>query len=135
MTFCQVSIAENRIFGNWQELKTALFRAFNFKKRWFFMLKRALLSTRRGGFSGKKRRFLKLILIFIGIKIVYRSDYQYLLFNAKNKRFSSTDNNAPANIDCMYAQNSRFVDFIHSIRKCTKRRLKPDREMSSTQTM
>mgnify|MGYP000895207481 FL=1 len=67
------------------------------------MLKRAVLAARSGGFRLKKLRFLKLILIFIGIKILYRSDYQYLLFNAKNKRFSSTDNNAPANIGCMYA--------------------------------
>ena len=83
----------------------------------------------------KKRRFLKLLRLFFSIKKVYRSDYQHLSRNAKIKRFSALNDNLPANIGCIRGQNSLFVDFIHSIRKRTKRRLKPDGEMSSTQTM
>ena len=58
------------------------------------MLKTMVLSARNGGFRIKKRRFLKLIHVL---------DYQQLWRNAKNKRFSSTNDNSPANIGCMYA--------------------------------
>ena len=54
------------------------------------MLKRAVLVARNIGIRLKKRRFLKLFFIFVGIKKVYHSDFQYLLRNVKNKRFSST---------------------------------------------
>ena len=76
------------------------------------MLKRAVLAARSGSFRLKKRRFLKLPPIFIGIKIVYHSDYQHLSCNAKNKRFLSSKDNVPANIGCMHGQNSPFVKFI-----------------------
>ncbi len=66
------------------------------------MLKRAVLSARTGGFKLKKRRFLKLIRIFLPVKGVYYADYQHLSFNTKNKRFSSPNDNAPANIGCTY---------------------------------
>ena len=77
------------------------------------MLKRAVLSARSGGFRLKKRRFLKLFFIFVGIKKVYHSDFQYLLRNVKNKRFLTPKDNATANNGCTYGQNSYFVNFIH----------------------
>ncbi len=67
------------------------------------MLKRAVLSARSGGFRLKKRRFLKLIRVFVGNKYIYHCDYQCLSCNAENKRFSLTNDNVPANIGCMYA--------------------------------
>ena len=67
------------------------------------MLKTSVSSARNVGMSLKKRRFLKLIPIFVGIKNTYHSDYQYLSRNAKNKRFSSTNDNSPANIGCIRA--------------------------------
>ena len=85
------------------------------------MLKRAVLESRNVGISLKKRRFLKLICVFIGIKTVYCSDYQHLLCNVKNKRFLSSDDSTPANIGGMHAYNSLFVKFIHSIRKHTEK--------------
>ena len=85
------------------------------------MMKRTVSSARNGGIWLKKRRFLKRILIFVDIKSVYRVDYQRLLCNAKNKRFSSPNDNAPTNIGCICGQNSLFVDFIHSIRKRMKK--------------
>ena len=51
------------------------------------MIKRTVLSVRNGGISIKKRRFLKLIRIFVDVKIVYLADYQCLLCNAKNRAF------------------------------------------------
>ena len=47
------------------------------------MIKRTVLSVRNGGISIKKRQFLKLIRIFVDVKIVYLADYQCLLCNAK----------------------------------------------------
>ena len=67
------------------------------------MLKRAVLVARNIGIRLKKQRFLKLFFIFVGIKKVYHSDFQYLLRNVKNKRFSSTNDNSTANIGYMYA--------------------------------
>ena len=67
------------------------------------MLKTSVLSARNVGMSLKKRRFLKLISLFVGIKKVYYSDYQCLSCNAKNKRFSLTNGNSLANIGCMHA--------------------------------
>ena len=67
------------------------------------MLKRAVLESRNVGISLKKRRFLKLICVFIGIKTVYCSDYQHLLCNVKNKRFCHLKDNTPANIGGMHA--------------------------------
>ena len=58
-------MTENRIFENRQQLKIALFRAFSFKKLWFFALKRSVLLTRNVGIIIKKLRFLKQILIFV----------------------------------------------------------------------
>ena len=66
------------------------------------MLKRTVLSARSSGFSVKKRRFLKVIRIFAGIRKLYFADYQRLLCNAKNKHFSSTNDHVPANIGCIY---------------------------------
>ena len=77
------------------------------------MLKTTVSSARSSGFRLKKWWFLKLIRIVIGIKIFYLTDYQHLLYNAKNKRFSASNYNAPANIGCMCGQNSLFVNFIH----------------------
>ena len=51
------------------------------------MQKTTVSSARNVGFSVKKRQFLKLIPIFVGIKNTYCSDYQYLSSNAENKRF------------------------------------------------
>lgn len=81
------------------------------------MLKRAVLSARSDGFRLKKRRLLKLIRVFVGNKYIYHSDYQRLSFNAENKRFSSTNDNVPANIGCMYAYNSLFVNIIRMYRR------------------
>ena len=67
------------------------------------MQKTAVSSLRSDGFSVKKRRFLKLIRIFVGIKNTYCSDYQYLSSNAENKRFLPPNDNALANIGCMHA--------------------------------
>ena len=67
------------------------------------MLKTRVLSVRTVGFSLKKRQFLKLVSIFVGIKNVYYTDYQYIVSNTENKRFSSTNDNTLANIGCMYA--------------------------------
>ena len=67
------------------------------------MLKATVLSARNVGFSLKKRRFLKLILVFVGIKNIYYAYYQYFICNAENKRFLSSNGNTPANISCMYA--------------------------------
>ena len=77
------------------------------------MLKTTVSSARNGSFSFKKRRFLKLIRIFVGIKSFYLTDSQRLACNAKNKRFFASKDNAPANIGCMRCQNSLFVKFIH----------------------
>ena len=79
------------------------------------MLKTAVLAARNVGIKCKKRRFLKLILIFVGIKQGYSANYQHLACNGKNKHFLSTNDNSPANIGCMHAQNSLFVDFIHNV--------------------
>ena len=67
------------------------------------MLKTRVPSVRTVDFSLKKRRFLKLVSIFVGIKNVYYTDYQYIVSNTENKRFSSTNDNTLANIGCMYA--------------------------------
>ena len=67
------------------------------------MIKRTILAARNVGIRLKKRRFLKLFLNFVGIKQGYNADYQHLVRNTKNKRFSSTNDNAPANIGCMHA--------------------------------
>ena len=67
------------------------------------MQKTTVSSARNVGMSLKKRRFLKLISLFVGIKKVYYSDYQCISCNAKNKRFSLTNDNSPANIGCMHA--------------------------------
>ena len=83
------------------------------------MLKRTVSSARNGGFRLKKRRFLKLIRIIVGVENVYCADYQRLLCNAKNKRFSSSNDNALANIGCIRGQKSLFVNFIHNIWKQT----------------
>ena len=53
------------------------------------MQKRVVSSARSGAFRTKKRRFLKLIRVFVGIKILYPADYQRLSCNAENKRFSA----------------------------------------------
>ena len=83
------------------------------------MLKRTVSSARNGGFRLKKRQFSKLIRIIVGIENVYCADYQQLLCNAKNKRFSSLNDNALANIGCIRGQNNLFVNFIHNIWKQT----------------
>ena len=51
------------------------------------MLKTAVLAARNVGIKCKKRRFLKLILILIGIKQGYSANYQHLACNGKNKHF------------------------------------------------
>ena len=51
------------------------------------MLKTSVSSARNVGMSLKKRRFLKLIPIFVGIKNIYHSDYQHLSRNAKKQAF------------------------------------------------
>ena len=67
------------------------------------MLKTTVLQARNDGIRLKKRRFLKLILIFVGLKQGYNIDYQLLARNTKNKRFLSPNDNVPANIGCMHA--------------------------------
>ena len=67
------------------------------------MQKTAVSSARSGAFRLKKRRFLKLILVFVGIKNIYYAYYQYFICNAENKRFLLSNGNTPANISCMYA--------------------------------
>ena len=89
------------LFEKQTKMETASFRAFSLKKRWFFALKTMVLSARNAGFSLKKRRFLKLILISVGIKTVYHSHYQHFACNIKNKRFLPTNDNVPANIGCI----------------------------------
>ena len=81
------------------------------------MQKTAVSSARNVGISLKKRRFLKLILIVVDIKNSYYADYQYLLYNAKNKRFSVSKDNVLANIGCICGQNRHFVEFIHIYRR------------------
>ncbi len=81
------------------------------------MLKATVLSARNVGFSLKKRRFLKLILVFVGIKNIYYAYYQYFICNAENKRFLLSNGNTPANISCMCGQNRLFVEFIHIYRR------------------
>ena len=100
---CQVCMAKPRIFENRKEQKQTSFRAFYIKKRRFFLLKTTVSSARNAGFKLKKRRFLKVIRIFLSAKEVYCADYQHLSCNDKNKRFSSPNGNAPANIGCTYA--------------------------------
>ena len=79
------------------------------------MQKRVVSLARSGGFRTKKRRFLKMIRIFVGIKILYPADYQRLSCNAENKRFLSMKDNVLANIGCICCYNSRFVEFIHNV--------------------
>ena len=81
------------------------------------MLKTLILQARNGGYSLKKRRFLKLIHLVVYIKTFYLSDNQCFLCNAKNKRFSSSKDNVPANIGYMCGQNSLFVKFIRVSRR------------------
>ena len=81
------------------------------------MIKRTVSAARNVGIRLKNWRFLKLFLIFVSIKKAYHSDFQRLLRNTKNKRFSRTNDYLPANISCMYAQNSLFVDFIRIYRR------------------
>ena len=102
------------------KLYSVLFRR---KKRQFFMLKTRVPSARIVGFSLKKRWFLKLVSIFIGIKIVYYTDYQCLSCNVKNRCFSSTNDNTLTNIGCMCGQNSLFVNLLSHLsqgRMCKK---------------
>ena len=87
-------------------------------------MKTTVLSVRSCSFRLKKRQFLKLISIVVGVKTGYNSDYQLLACNAKNKRFLSSKDNVPVNIVCICGQNSLFVDIIHSILKLMKRRMK-----------
>ncbi len=58
-----------------------------------------------------------MILVFANIKNIYYADYQYFLYNAKNKRFSPSKDNASANTVCFCSQDSLFVDFIHIYRR------------------
>ena len=67
------------------------------------MQKTAVSSAISGAFSLKKRRFLKMILVFVDIENNYHADYQRLSCNAKNRRFSSTKDKVIANIGCTYA--------------------------------
>ena len=55
-----------------------------------------------------------MIRIFVDIKSIYFADNQRISCNAQNKRFLPTNDNAPANIGCIYNQNCLFVDFIHN---------------------
>ena len=68
----------------------------------FISQKAVVLDVKNGGFIGKKRWFLKLIHILIGIKKIYHIDFQSLSYNAKNKRFLPSNDNSPENIGCMY---------------------------------
>ena len=52
------------------------------------MMKAMVLSARTVGINLKKRRFLKLILVFVGVKIVYLTDYQSLVCKAPKLCFS-----------------------------------------------
>ncbi len=52
------------------------------------MMKAMVLSARTVGINLKKRRFLKLILVFVGVKIVYLADYQSLVCKAPKLCFS-----------------------------------------------
>ena len=81
------------------------------------MIKTAVSSARNVGIRLKKRRFLKLFFNFVGIKQGYNADYQHFVRNTKNKRFSATNDNAPANIGCTCGQNSLFVKFIRICRR------------------
>ena len=72
-----------------------------------------ILSTRNDGFSAKKWRFLKLILLFVGIIKIYNAYFQHFICDAENKRFSSSKDNALENIRCICGQNRHFVEFIH----------------------
>ena len=67
------------------------------------MQKTTVSSARNGGINLKKRQFLKLIRVFVGIKNTYCPDYQPLSSNAENKRFLPPNDNALANIGCMHA--------------------------------
>lgn len=67
------------------------------------MQKTAVLSAISGTFRLKKRRFLKMILVFADIGNNYHADYQRLSCNAKNRRFSSTKDKVIANINCTHA--------------------------------
>ena len=67
------------------------------------MIKRTVSAARNVGIRLKNWRFLKLFLIFVSIKKAYHSDFQRLLRNSKNKRFSRTNDYLPANTSCMYA--------------------------------
>ena len=58
-----------------------------------------------------------MILVFANIKNIYYADYQHFLYNAKNKRFSPSKDNASANTVCFCSQDSLFVDFIHIYRR------------------
>ena len=97
------------------------------------MQKATVLSARNAGFSVKKRRFLKLFRVFIGIKKAHHADYQRLSYNDKNQRFSWLKDNVSANIDCICSQNMLFVTFIRSIRELTERRQNNNGEMLATQ--
>ena len=55
------------------------------------MIKTVVSSARNVVIRLKKLRFLKLFLIFAGIKQGYNIDYQYLAHNAKNRRFLSIE--------------------------------------------
>ena len=67
------------------------------------MQKTAVSSARNGGINLKKRQFLKLIRVFVGIKNTYCPDYQPLSSNAKNNRLLSPNDNSSVNIGCMHA--------------------------------
>lgn len=67
------------------------------------MQKTAVSSAISGAFRLKKRRFLKMILVFVDIGNNYHTDYQRLSCNAKNRRFSSTKDKVIANIGCTHA--------------------------------
>ena len=65
------------------------------------MIKRTVSVARNVGIRLKNWRFLKLFLFFVSIEKAYHSDFQRLLSNTKNKRFSQTNDYLPANISCM----------------------------------
>ena len=100
----------------------ASFNAFSLKKRWFFTIKWAVSSARNGDIRLKNRRFLKMIRMFVFSKKVYNPEYQCLARNAKNRRFSPTNDNAPANIGYIHGQNSLFVDFFHCLYEALRKR-------------
>jgi len=104
----------------------ASFHAFSLKKRWFFTIKWAVSSARNADISLKNRRFLKMIRMFVFSKKVYCADYQYFVCNAKNRRFSASNDNTLANIGCIHGQNSLFVDFFHCLYEAPRKiRKKP----------